>query len=55
MTPAERKAKERQRRRDAGETLLQVWVKPEDMQAVKNAIAEATRLPGKPADDRIKP
>jgi len=41
MTPAERKAKERQRRKDAGETLVQVWVKPNNLQAVKAAIAKA--------------
>lgn len=42
MTPAQRKAKERQRRKDAGETLVQVWVKPDKLEAVKAAIAAAT-------------
>ena len=30
MTPAERKAAERQRQRNAGRAVVQVWVHPED-------------------------
>jgi hypothetical protein len=34
MTPAERKAAERQRYRDAGLVAVTVYVKPEDRQAI---------------------
>lgn len=43
MTPAERKAKERQRRKEAGEILIQQWVPAHKAQAVKDAIEEAMR------------
>ncbi len=39
MTAAERKAAERQRRKDAGLVRLEVWVKPEQIEAAKKAIA----------------
>jgi hypothetical protein len=40
MTPtATRKAAERQRRKDAGLVRLEVWVKPEQIEAAKKAIA----------------
>ena len=41
-TPAERQAAKRQRRKDAGETLVQVWVPADKLEAVKAAIAAAT-------------
>jgi len=41
MTDAQRKAKERQRRKEAGETLVRVWVTPDKLEAVKQAIADA--------------
>ena len=39
MTAAERKQQERQRRKDAGLVRLEVWVKPEQIEAAKKAIA----------------
>lgn len=40
MTPATiRKQQERQRRKDAGLVRIEAWVKPDDVQAVKLAIA----------------
>ena len=39
--PAIRKQQERQRRKEAGETLVQVWVPPGKLDAVRMAIAEA--------------
>ena len=38
MTPAERKAAERQRRKDAGLVRLEMWVRPEDVAATKAAV-----------------
>ena len=38
MTPAERKAAERQRRKDAGLVRLEMWVRPEDVAVVKAAV-----------------
>lgn len=35
MTPTERKAAERQRRKDAGLVRCEVWVKPEDVAKVQ--------------------
>lgn len=42
-TPAERKAAERQRRKDAGLVLVRVWVKPEHVAAVKAAAEKAAK------------
>ena len=39
MTPANRKAAERQRRKDAGLVRVEFWIRPEDVQAVKLAVA----------------
>jgi hypothetical protein len=40
MTPAnERKAAERQRRKDAGLVRLEIWAKPEDVVAIRAAVA----------------
>jgi hypothetical protein len=44
MTPAERKAAERQRRKDAGLVRCEVWVKPEHVAEVR-AFAEALTDP----------
>jgi hypothetical protein len=38
--PADRKQQERQRRKDAGLVRLEVWVKPEQIEAAKKAIAD---------------
>lgn len=41
MTPAaQRKAKERALRRQRGEVLFTVWIKPEQREAVKAAVAK---------------
>ena len=43
MTPAaERKAAERQRRKDAGLVAVTVYVRPEDRQAVRDFVASIT-------------
>ena len=39
--PAIRKQQERQRRKEAGETLVQVWVTPDKLADVRAAIAAA--------------
>ena len=39
MTPAERKAAERQRRKDAGLVRCEVWVKPEDVAFIRSIAA----------------
>ncbi len=39
--PADRKAKERQRRRDAGEIRLEFWVPADKADAVRAAVAAA--------------
>jgi hypothetical protein len=41
MTAAERKAKERQRRKDAGEIRLEFHVSADKAQAVRDAVAQA--------------
>ena len=46
QTARERKAKERKRRRDAGEVLVQVWVKKEVAEKVKAAIARCVNKYG---------
>jgi len=38
LTPAERKAAERQRQRDAGRTVVQVWVHPDDREKLAHYI-----------------
>ena len=44
MTPAhERKAKERQRRKDAGEVRLEFWIPADKAESVRAAVAEALR------------
>jgi len=47
MTPAERKSAERQRRKDAGLVRVEMWVRPEDVAAVKAAV-EAICTPHQP-------
>ena len=37
-TPAQRKADERQRQRDAGRTVVQVWVHPDDREKLARYI-----------------
>lgn len=54
MTPAERKAKERQRRKEAGEILIQQWVPAHKAQAVKDAIAEAMQPQPKLSDETFR-
>ncbi len=54
MTPAERKASERQRRKDAGLVRLEMWVNPKDVAAVK-AAAEAICNPHPPEQSTARP
>jgi len=46
QTAAQRKANERKRRRDAGDVLVQVWVKKEMAEKVKAAIARCVSKHG---------
>ena len=45
MTPAERKAAERQRRKEAGLVRCEVWVKPEDAEDIRALAYELNSPP----------
>jgi hypothetical protein len=48
MTPSERKKAERQRKRSAGLVPLEVWVRREDVPALKDFVASLTGVDEKP-------
>ena len=48
-TAAARQAKQRQRRKEAGEVLIQVWVPADKAEAVRAAIERAMKKTKKPA------
>jgi hypothetical protein len=50
MTPAERKKAERQRKRSAGLVPLEVWVKAEDVEAVRAFVANVQKPCTNPDD-----